>query len=518
MITISTTKALREALEVIRNDILTTPQANRIELALLHREAVYLTLDLNDLVAALSHGLACLELARESGDLTTQAKAHVALALIHMEMLDDLSVKHHFAQAEALAREVSDERGIALVNVNAAHYATDRGHYAEAVGLLEDIRRSAYWEQLNQDESAQLLQAFHINYAMSYLQMLMNRSGDPPVIGPDDQIYRSLRLLKQISVRPDKLRDPLHLLDVLDALTLEALWRGSGREAMEIADRRVSYARETENSVFLGHATLRRSLVQSFLEDWAGAIRDAWIAVEQFEQTGREVLIARGREILANAYADAGRFREAFEVQRDMTRGLENLYRDFYQQRALTRQVEQRMHEAEVRARVSAEAARRDSLTGMPNRTQAMEWLDSLKQDPKSDAVHAVVIVDLDSFKKINDTYGHLVGDLVLVHAAEVMKQALRDQDSLARLGGEEFLLVLRDVEAPEAYRLCERVRRVLEEVDWADIDDDLETTASFGMTVVVAGDIRETDQILKRADMALYQAKSEGRNRICVL
>ena len=518
MITISTTKALREALEVIRNDILTTPQANRIELALLHREAVYLTLDLNDLVAALSHGLACLELARESGDLTTQAKAHVALALIHMEMLDDLSVKHHFTQAEALAREASDDRGIALVNVNAAHYAMDRGHYAEAVGLLEELRHSKYWERLHQADSAQLLQAFHINYAMSYVQMVMGRSDDPPVAGFGDQIHDSIRLLKQISARPDELRDPLHLLDVLDVLTLEALWRGDGRQAMAIADRRVSHARDTENNVLLGHATLRRSQVQTFLKDWDGSIRDAWIAVEQFEQTGREVLIARGRGILANAYADAGRFREAFEVQRNMTRGLEHLYRDFYQQRALTRQVEQRMHEAEVRARVSAEAARRDSLTGMPNRTQAMEWLDSLKRAPKGDAVHAVVLVDLDSFKKINDTYGHLVGDLVLVRAAQVMKHALREQDSLARLGGEEFLLILREVGARDAYSICERVRHVLEEIDWPDIDDELRTTASFGMTLVVSGEIRETDRILKLADMALYQAKSEGRNRICVL
>ena len=132
------------------------------------------------------------------------------------------------------------------------------------------------------------------------------------------------------------------------------------------------------------------------------------------------------------------------------------------------------------------------------------------RSDP--DAPAAVAIADVDAFKMVNDRFGHLVGDAVLAHFAQLLARAVRKGDLLARLGGEEFVILAIDADARDLYDRLEAVRRaMMAEADR--LPGPPAVTASFGVAQVAqqAESLRES---LERADRALYRAKHEGRNR----
>ena len=163
------------------------------------------------------------------------------------------------------------------------------------------------------------------------------------------------------------------------------------------------------------------------------------------------------------------------------------------------------------------DAARRDPLTGLVNRTGFWEVLDALARDQVSPIV-AVLYVDLDGFKEVNDRYGHRTGDLVLTEAAQRIAGVIRPGDTVARLGGDEFAIVCRDLGTPrEAVAIAERVLESLSgpvEVDVADLDGAIEVGASVGIATV-AGHALRSDELLEAADAALYEAKREGRGQL---
>jgi diguanylate cyclase (GGDEF)-like protein/PAS domain S-box-containing protein len=160
------------------------------------------------------------------------------------------------------------------------------------------------------------------------------------------------------------------------------------------------------------------------------------------------------------------------------------------------------------------DAARRDPLTGLVNRTGFWEVLDALARDQASPLV-AVLYVDLDGFKEVNDRYGHRAGDHVLTEAAQRIATVIRPGDTVARLGGDEFAIVCRDLGARrEAIAIAERVLSSLTapiRPDGVELDADIEVGASVGIAAVPGHALR-SDELLEAADAALYQAKREGR------
>jgi diguanylate cyclase (GGDEF)-like protein/PAS domain S-box-containing protein len=164
--------------------------------------------------------------------------------------------------------------------------------------------------------------------------------------------------------------------------------------------------------------------------------------------------------------------------------------------------------------------ARYDSLTKLPNRALLGERLEqALVQTERRGQHLAVVFIDLDGFKAVNDTHGHEAGDHLLITLAERMKGALRDGDILARLGGDEFVAVLLDLadvdaSAPMLNRL---LGATAQPVQLGQVQ--LQVSASLGVTFYpqAQGQELETDQLLRQADQAMYQAKQAGKNRFHV-
>lgn len=154
--------------------------------------------------------------------------------------------------------------------------------------------------------------------------------------------------------------------------------------------------------------------------------------------------------------------------------------------------------------------ANTDPLTGLLNRRALYAAVGKLLEDVRQGESGALILFDLDHFKRVNDAFGHNAGDQVLIGTAELCRGTLRGSDSLGRWGGEEFLIVLPGVTASQAECVAERLRRLVEACTFAEVG---RVTASFGVTTCLPGD--DLRRCLARADAALYRAKAAGRNRV---
>jgi diguanylate cyclase (GGDEF)-like protein len=158
-------------------------------------------------------------------------------------------------------------------------------------------------------------------------------------------------------------------------------------------------------------------------------------------------------------------------------------------------------------------AAQIDYLTQLPNRRSLTETLETqltqFQSDPRR-RPFAVILLDIDRFKQINDTFGHDMGDRVLIAIADILQSHLRQQDMIGRWGGEEFLMIAQDATAIDAAQTADRLRALIcEQVTC----EDTIVSASFGISLVTSIDTLES--LVRRADQALYAAKEKGRNRV---
>ena len=155
-----------------------------------------------------------------------------------------------------------------------------------------------------------------------------------------------------------------------------------------------------------------------------------------------------------------------------------------------------------------------DQLTGLANvATFRSQLADEVDRIARTHERSALLMLDIDRFKEVNDTHGHAAGDVVLVSVSACMVDALRRIDSLGRLGGEEFAAILPGTDADAAVKAAERLRSDVEELDTVADTGDIRVTVSVGVTLILESDT--TDSALRRADEALYAAKRAGRNRV---
>jgi diguanylate cyclase (GGDEF)-like protein len=208
---------------------------------------------------------------------------------------------------------------------------------------------------------------------------------------------------------------------------------------------------------------------------------------------------------LAEDLAAAGRWEEAYRHLRLVVRALQEANRSVDELDRLRRE------HAEAR-----EQSRRDSLTASYNRRYLDERLVALLADPASRGAAgiAVALVDVDHFKRVNDTYGHLFGDRVLQRIVHELKASLPPDAFCARYGGEEFALVLPRHELAGAVRVCEVARMRIARHPWVELDPRLQVTVSAGVTHCM-GPVTDPGGLIGTADSLLYAAKDSGRNAV---
>ena len=164
--------------------------------------------------------------------------------------------------------------------------------------------------------------------------------------------------------------------------------------------------------------------------------------------------------------------------------------------------------------------ANTDALTGASNRREFFEELDrEMRRINRSETEVSILIIDIDNFKKVNDTYGHDVGDKVIVEVSKVIQTCLRETDLLARIGGEEFAVLLPDTSSKGAFWVGERIRTEVLKSEFK-VGTDLKPVScsvSIGVATGFPGDKRDSSDLYKIADTRLYIAKNTGRNQVSV-
>jgi diguanylate cyclase (GGDEF)-like protein len=154
-----------------------------------------------------------------------------------------------------------------------------------------------------------------------------------------------------------------------------------------------------------------------------------------------------------------------------------------------------------------------DSLTGALSRRAWMEKAESeLKRAQRYDRPVSILIMDIDRFKTVNDTFGHLVGDIVIKQLSDLASMKIRDTDALGRYGGEEFVILMPETDLADAMKLAERIRKSFSEIEIPELDG-IRSSISIGVAERAKGEV-DSKAILERADGALYEAKNGGRNR----
>lgn len=157
-----------------------------------------------------------------------------------------------------------------------------------------------------------------------------------------------------------------------------------------------------------------------------------------------------------------------------------------------------------------------DALTGCLNRRALIEKLEAeFGRARRYDAALSILLIDVDRFKSINDTHGHIVGDRVLRQLGELLRREIRTVDVVARYGGEEFVIVLPETVPDGALSFAERIRAKVQDYRFADDKQSLTATVSIGVASIPPLEVASPEDLIARADVALYRAKNEGRNLV---
>ncbi|MBU2893386.1 diguanylate cyclase [Colwellia sp. D2M02] len=168
-------------------------------------------------------------------------------------------------------------------------------------------------------------------------------------------------------------------------------------------------------------------------------------------------------------------------------------------------------------SKVLHKLANTDTLTELANRRYTFSYAEKILEQAKNEQHNfAIIAFDIDHFKKVNDTYGHTTGDIVLKKIATIGNEYVRANDILGRIGGEEFLVVLPNTSATQAYEIAERIRKAIENKPIVVDKHTINISASFGIAELSSSKIT-FNQLFNQADIALYQAKDNGRNCIIV-
>ncbi len=183
--------------------------------------------------------------------------------------------------------------------------------------------------------------------------------------------------------------------------------------------------------------------------------------------------------------------------------------------RELREQVKQQTQKIQHQAKLFEQQAMQDPLTGLANRRSFDNYLKQLSENPTQYQGYFLAIIDIDNFKLVNDRWSHDVGDRAIHAVASVIAHNCREGDHAARWGGEEFSLVMPNVDVTKATEICERIRQQIEDADYTHLGFGLNLTVSIGLSGSVALD--DYRRLLIEADKALYHAKSTGRNSVRV-
>lgn len=230
------------------------------------------------------------------------------------------------------------------------------------------------------------------------------------------------------------------------------------------------------------------------------------------EYLNKIVLLERQIKLLRESRKQEGRLRTQLTQTMDSLKKKERQLQELNEH--LEQRVEERTHELNISLRQLSLQASTDHLTKIINRMKFNILLEQkIKEDKRTKVPMSIVFFDIDYFKQVNDTYGHTIGDEVLVTFSKIISENIREEDIFSRWGGEEFIAIFDNCDTQNVLLRAERLREIIANTLFS---MNQHITCSIGVTEFIETD--DSDTIILRVDRALYQAKENGRNRVVCL
>ena len=439
---------------------------------------------MGDLEIALDYFRQSLDMDIAGGNKRNIAYSHYKVGYTSMQLGDLVTAEHHMKEAHQLFSDIGAKRDIDWALSGLAELAYRNGELLKASGIIEGVIARAEKNQYN----SLLLDAVYIAAQVAIAEEQFDYA--------DMMLEKGIPLSQQINES--------HMLSQLLALKVAI---AEQQQDIAAAYAALKHQHELENQVFN----------QKRLD----AIASTQAQTEFIRRTNQLELLEKERDLEQLQTKADNEQRWFFTLAGFCVLVIVFMtYHRLIQQRhtrVLEAQVTARTRELELANKELSTLSITDRLTGLHNRRYLERQLNNGLLTDSQKAKLAFFIIDLDNFKRINDTYGHVAGDLVLQQAAERLKRVFR-KDYLVRWGGEEFVAMVKNIDHAAAIQLASRVNREMHNTPFTLVDDaDITMSCSVGFVSLpfpaMAGNVDAT-ALFAMADSCLYAAKSDGRNK----
>lgn len=486
----------------------------------------------------LLHPLATTDQAMYARALTLRGEQY-AISGAYPQALEDLK------QAYQLEQQLGDAQSLSYVTNSLANLYADPAlaDYQEAVAMYQQTLAYHRQRQNRQDEATALY-----NLGSTYESM--------------GELEQALNYLQQALLVEEQRGQPEDIAFNQRAIARVLTKAGKANEAIKLLNAAILYYQQSNNSEYLAYCQLSRAISYMALKQWAEAEQDLMLAADYFRQNPNPRFEARIYKEYASLAAAQQQWQKAFLLQQQQFEHDSYLQQQLLDNRTSAlktqlqtekiqsekellaqknQQQQQQLQDAETLRRWQVTAlifalllivtllvlmqkqkklsaqlrdlALLDELTRLPNRRHTLAMAEQLwQQSSQTGQPLAVLALDIDFFKKVNDTFGHQAGDLVLKKVGHCLRTGLRPQDKVGRVGGEEFLLLLPNTSSSQATEIAQRLCQQVAALNFDELAPAQQVTVSIG----IAGRAAQHDLLAlwHQADTALYQAKQQGRNQ----
>jgi diguanylate cyclase (GGDEF)-like protein len=450
-----------------------------------------------------------LALFRNLGDGEGEARVLNLLGITHRQLSDYGRALEMYDQALRGFRAAGDLKWQAKVISNIGNVEIQLGNHAAALELFDqalELRR-----EIGDDEGA----GFDLNNAaFGHIQKALQHRAAGDLMSCQMEAENALKLLDRalgIARQYGAKR-----LEAFCLQTMGEAYQAMSRPevALGMADQFIALARESNDKWIEAYGLACIGELKSQLGEREAGVELLKTAFTAFDLLGSRDECARVLRILSSAYEAVGNLTEALACLRKAGEIEQRLKSEDTERRARALAARRRLDPAGLETDRFKRLALEDSLTGLANRRSLDDRLASMMREAHSrNSVLTVALVDVDHFKGINDRFSHAVGDEVLRCVGEILRAHCRLGDLAGRFGGEEFMLVFRNLDMRSAADICERIRRAAETWDWQSIHPQLRVTLSMGLAS--SSSFRDPQGLLDAADHWLFEAKHHGRNQV---
>jgi diguanylate cyclase (GGDEF)-like protein len=478
-------------------------------LGILHAES-------GNLLEALKSFLESLKFCELLADKEGEANALNNIAIINSYLGDFYGALDYYLRGLEISRQLGSKSSEARVLLNLGLVDYELGRYEDS---LEYFLKSLELQDTQQDAHMHAQTLSNISRAHNHLGNFTKAL---------DYANSSLKLM-------ETLEDKSGISYALDELGRAYISLGKLSEAGTFLRRSFTIKREIGDPK--GHAQTCLLLSDLLLkqQDYASATSILHEALFQTQQIGAKVEVYKLHQALAKAYKLSGQYYEAMLHLENFSESKEQVFNQSSDQRQqalrLRYEVEQAEKEREIYRLKSVELsqmneelqrltmeldkqAHEDPLTSLFNRRHFDKEIDrEINRARRFSGKMSVMMCDIDNFKKVNDTFSHQIGDEVLVKVAQILRDNVRNVDTVARYGGEEFVILFPEITAQESYSICDRLREMIEGAIWQDIHPELGITISMGICDDLS--LLDSTAMIDAADKKLYEAKRNGKNQV---